>query len=52
VILAREIGSTINITRVASLYEIMSVSNGPKNNVDMAVLEIELRKTLYPELFS
>lgn len=52
VILAREIGSTINITRVASLYEVMSVSDGPKNNVDMAVLEIELRKTLYPEIFS
>jgi len=52
VILAREIGSTINITRIASLYEVMSVADGPKNNVDMAVLEIELRKTLYPDLFS
>jgi hypothetical protein len=50
-ILAREIGSTINVERIASLYESISSTDYPKNSVDMVMLEIELTKTQYPELF-
>ncbi len=51
-VIASEIGSSLNIARLTALYESIEATPYGKHNIDVAILGIELAKTSYPDIFS
>ncbi|HLI89571.1 MAG TPA: hypothetical protein VKV37_12840 [Ktedonobacteraceae bacterium] len=50
-VIAQDINSTINIARIATLYDALKVTDYGKSSIDVAALEIELLKAQQPDLF-